>query len=103
MIKEQQTTVPVNLMGKTFSITCQPGEAQALEQSVAFLQRRLIALRNNNSDLNLERLLLIASLNLVNEMLHGDENQANAAANQQLSNLVEKIENQLTFKGENRL
>ena len=103
MIEKQEATVPVNLMGKTFSIKCKMEEAQALEQSIAFLQRRLTTLRNANNEFNLERLLSIASLNLINEMIHGDKNQSNLGVNQQVSDLIEKIENQLTIKPKNKL
>lgn len=93
-----ETTIPINLMGKNFSIKCKASEVQALEQSIAFLKHRLTSMRAANNESNLESLLFIASLNLVNEIIHGDDTPTTIAINQQVSDLVKKIENQLTRK-----
>lgn len=93
-----ETTIPVTLIGKTFSIKCTINQVQALEESVQFLQQRLSAMRDPNTDANLERLLVITALNLVNEILHTDEEASPniVAINQRISSLAHKIELQLT-------
>jgi cell division protein ZapA (FtsZ GTPase activity inhibitor) len=98
MSSELETSIPINLMGKNFSIKCRPDQVQALEQSVAFLKHRLTGMRAANNESNLESLLFIASLNLVNEIIHGDDSPPTIHINQQLSNLIKKVENQLTGK-----
>lgn len=95
---ELETTIPINLMGKNFSIKCKADEVQALEQSIAFLKHRLTNMRTANNESNLESLLFIASLNLVHEIIHGDDSPSTIAVNQHVSELVKKIENQLTRK-----
>lgn len=98
MSSELETTIPINLMGKNFSIKCRADQVQALEQSVAFLKHRLTGMRAANNESNLESLLFIASLNLVNEIIHGDDSPSAIHINQQVSNLIKKVENQLTGK-----
>ncbi len=98
MSSELETTIPINLMGKNFSIKCRADQVQALEQSVAFLKHRLTGMRAANNESNLESLLFIASLNLVNEIIHGDDNPSTIHINQQVSDLIKKVENQLTRK-----
>lgn len=98
MSSELETAIPVNLMGKNFSIKCKADQVQALEQSVAFLKHRLTGMRSANNESNLESLLFIASLNLVNEIIHGDDSPSNIVVNQHISELIKKIEDQLTTK-----
>lgn len=95
-MSDQEMSLPINLMGKNFSIKCPASQVQQLEQSVAFLQRRLTAMRQSNNESNLEKLLFIASLNLVHEVIHGDDNAAAHASNQRCQQLIDKIENHLS-------
>ena len=95
-MSDQEVTVPIQLMGKNFSIKCPSSQVTQLEQSIAFLKRRLTQMRQNNNESNVEKLLFIAALNLVHEVVHGDENASSVMMNQQVSDIITKIDKQLS-------
>ena len=74
-------TMIVHIMGKDYQVACPQQEREALIKAAAELDRRMRDIRNNGSVIGLERITVMAALNLANELL---QRPASSEADQQL-------------------
>jgi len=69
-------TVFVKILDKEYQVACPREERQALQQSAQLLDERMKAIKNTGAVIGLERIAVMAALNLSHELL-----QARAASN----------------------
>lgn len=87
-------TVTVQILGKDYQIACPEGQEQALQQSAAYLDDKMAAIRNTGKVLGVERIAVMAALNISHELLETGPQKpgSSKAANDQLSKLGNKID-----------
>jgi len=68
-------TVFVKILDKEYQVACPREERQALQQSAQLLDERMKAIKNTGAVIGLERIAVMAALNLSHELL-----QARAAS-----------------------
>jgi cell division protein ZapA len=56
-------------MGREFRIACPEDEKEALLEAVDFLDRRMREIRDSGKLVNVERVAIMAALNITNELL----------------------------------
>jgi cell division protein ZapA len=93
-------TVVVKLLDKDYQVACPPGQQDALVESATHLDAQMRTIRANGKVIGLERIAVMAALNITNELLQGkgktDEAQDEAASSSnQLKNLNDKIDEAL--------
>lgn len=92
-------TVIVKLLDKEYQVACPPGQQDALAKSAQYLDKQMRGIRANGKVIGLERIAVMAALNIANELLQqgpGDSAEAEQQANNsQLKNLNEKIDEAL--------
>ena len=68
-------TINVKIMGREYTVTCQPAEHEALVASAEFLNERMSAIKKRGRALGAEKIAVMAALNLAREFLtlQGDE------------------------------
>jgi len=59
----------VSIMGREFRIACPEDEKEALLEAVDFLDRRMREIRDSGKLVNVERVAIMAALNITNELL----------------------------------
>jgi cell division protein ZapA len=102
-------TVIVKILGKDYQVACPPGQHTALIESASYLDTQMGNIRQNGKVIGLERIAVMAALNISYELLQADSqpNQTKAAAGapadkltgKQLKTLNEKLEEALhTFR-----
>lgn len=69
-------TVFVKILDKEYQVACPREERQALQQSAQLLDERMKAIKNTGAVIGLERIAVMAALNLSHELL-----QARATSN----------------------
>ena len=91
-------TVFVKILDKEYQVACPREERQALMESAQLLDERMKAIRGSGAVIGLERIAVMAALNLSHELLqakHGTPNNAGAAADkadlQRLSDKIERV------------
>ncbi|TQV69696.1 cell division protein ZapA [Exilibacterium tricleocarpae] len=62
-------TVYVNILDKEYQVACPPRERDALLQSARELDQRMRAIKTGGSVIGLERIAVMAALNLCHELL----------------------------------
>lgn len=59
----------VSIMGREFRIACPEDEREALLEAVDFLDRRMREIRDTGKLVSVERVAIMAALNITNELL----------------------------------
>ena len=88
-------TVIVKLLDKEYQVACPPGQEAALEQSANYLDQQMRSIRGAGKVIGLERIAVMAALNISNQLIQqgGDSNTADDGA--QLKTLSDKLESAL--------
>ena len=66
---EGPKTVEVNLLGRTYRVTCEEGERESLMQAVAYLDGKMNEIRKAGKVMGAERIAVMAALNVAHELL----------------------------------
>lgn len=91
-------TIVVKLLDKEYQVTCPPGQQEALTKSAQYLDRKMREIRLAGKVIGIERIAVMAALNISNELLLGGPAEASGEApgnSKQLKNLNEKLEEAL--------
>ncbi len=85
----ETTTTTVSILEKEYLVSCPPEEREALEQSARHLDRRMREIRANGKVIGLERIAVMAALNITYELLQKQD--VGVVTEQQLNRLDEKL------------
>ena len=66
-------TVRVSILDKDYQVSCLPEEVAALQKSAAFLDEKMREMKDNSNVIGLDRLAVMAALNLTNDLLAQSE------------------------------
>ena len=96
-------TVIVKLLDKDYQVACPPGQQEALVQSARYLNQQMLNIRTTGKVIGLERIAVMAALNITNELLQQgaptDISSHSAPSpqpsNRQLKGLNDKLEEAL--------
>ena len=90
-------TVYVKILDKEYQVACPPEERGALLQSAQVLDERMRMIKNSGSVIGLERIAVMAALNLSHELIQAQSGGGTTVAtdNAALERLQQKIQNQL--------
>ena len=87
-------TVKVSIMDKEYQVNCDVNEVKALKRSAMFLDQKMREMRDNTNVFGLDRLAIMAALNLTNELLTQSD-KADSLGNEQIE-MSHKIASQDT-------
>lgn len=59
----------INVMGREFRVACPENEQQSLLESVEYLNKKMLEIRENGKVIGLERIAIMAALNIAHELL----------------------------------
>ena len=76
-------TVTVSILDKDYQVSCQANEVPALQRSAEYLDKKMREMRENSNVFGLDRVAVMAALNLTNELLAESE-KADALGSQQV-------------------
>jgi len=75
-------TVTVSILDKDYQVSCQASEVAALQKSASFLDQKMREMKESSNVFGLDRLAVMAALNLTNDLLAQSE-KAEALDSQQ--------------------
>ena len=64
---ERMVTLDVSLLGRDYKVACKADEQAELKDAVAFLERRMQEIRENSKTSSVERVAVMAALNLAHD------------------------------------
>ena len=89
-------TIKVSILDIEYQVSCQPAEVAALQRSANYLDSKMREMKDNSSVFGLDRLAVMAALNITNDYLALTES-ADQLAQQQtgLESLAGKVDSAL--------
>jgi cell division protein ZapA len=75
---ERMLALDVHILGRAYKVACKERERTALLEAVSMLNERMEAIQSSNKSISIERIAVIASLNLANELLQTRTERDNA-------------------------
>lgn len=89
-------TMYVKILDKEYQVACPPGQENALHNAAKNLDTLMRGIRSNSSVIGLERIAVMAALNLSHELLQAKENAAISATDSKIiQNLTDKVDQAL--------
>ena len=91
-------TITVRILDKEYQVACPPDERQALLDSAHLLNERMKSIRGSGSVVGLERMAVMAALNLSHELLQAKNAShagGSAASQSDLLRLNDKLDRAL--------
>ncbi len=89
-------TVIVNLLDKEYQVACPDGQEQALQNAAKYLDQQMRHIRGAGKVIGLERIAVMAALNISNELMQSNGGGSTAGdSNAQLRTLNDKLEDAL--------
>ena len=62
-------SLQINVMGREFRVACPDNEQKGLLEAVDYLNRKMAEIRDHGKVIGLERIAIMAALNIANELL----------------------------------
>ncbi|MCC6195930.1 MAG: cell division protein ZapA [Burkholderiales bacterium] len=75
---ERTVTLDIHLLGRDYKVACKEHEREELMQAVTFLDQRMREIRSGGKTAGVDRIAVMAALNIANDLLR--ERRAPAAA-----------------------
>ncbi len=88
-----QNTTTVHILDKEYLVACPDNEREALHQSAALLDNKMRAIRSSGKIHGLDRIAVMAALNIAHEYLQ--QNHSQSGSNEVAVRLATKIDNVL--------
>ncbi|NVK21939.1 MAG: cell division protein ZapA [Kangiellaceae bacterium] len=97
MAKSKVKPINITILGKEFQVASPESEHQQLLQAASFLDKRMKEIRESGKVLGLERIAVMAALNLSYELLNTPSIDADEASiiEQRIQSLNSRVENAL--------
>ncbi|MFA5677330.1 MAG: cell division protein ZapA [Pseudomonas sp.] len=94
----QPLTVTLHILDKEYQVACPPDERYNLEEAARHLDATMRDIRNRGKVIGLERIAVMAALNISHEMLTGSRQQHQQASEQQqqIAELATRLDQALT-------
>ncbi len=90
-------TVTVSLLDKDYKVACPVEQEAELIVSASYLDQRMRSIREGGKVRGLERIVLMAALNITHDLLKASEkNRCLAATDEEIENLGRKVDEALT-------
>ena len=86
----ESKTVRVSILDKDYQVSCEANEVAALQRSAQFLDQKMREMKQNSNVFGLDRLAVMAALNLTNDLLAQSEkaNQLDSKQNEISTRLI---------------
>lgn len=91
-------TINVSILDKDYQVKCLAHEVDALRKSASYLDQKMREMRSKSSVIGLERIAVMASLNIANDLLKqvSQTKKRISANDKQFNNLALKLDQALT-------
>ena len=85
-------TVTVNILDKEYQVACPPEQEPELIMSASYLDKQMRAIRESGKVIGLERIAVMAALNISHELLQASAEKPEPLPVEEVDNLSRKID-----------
>ncbi|MGD8416134.1 MAG: cell division protein ZapA [Pseudomonadales bacterium] len=96
-MSNKQTTVSVKILDKEYQVACPEEEVEALTAAARYLDRQMSEIRDSGKVFGLDRIAVMAALNIANELLtkRGEVQEVSGHMAERIHRLTERVANAL--------
>jgi len=89
----KNSTVSVKILEKEYQVACPEDQVEALSASARYLDRQMSEIRDTGKVFGLDRIAVMAALNIANELLanKGQVTQVSELMNDKVTSLTERV------------
>ncbi len=97
MSKPTSNAVFIHVMGKEYQISCPPEQEEALKKAADYLDHQMRGIRESGKVVGLERIAVMAALNISHELHHQDDQGglSREAADEHVNRMNKKLDKAL--------
>ena len=77
---EENNTLTVSIVGKDYQVACPAGEEESLREAAHYLHKLMESIRASGRVVGLDRVAVMAALNVSNELLQSRNSRADSQA-----------------------
>ena len=88
-------TVTVNILGREYRVACPAEQEPELTAAAAYLDQQMLTIRDQGKVVGLERIAVMAALNVCHELLRAPAQSPSATTNEESCAAVEKLSSKL--------
>ncbi len=89
----QSNGVDIQVLNKKFTVSCTEDERPALDTAVNFLNKKMVEIKDNGNFIGIEKIAVMAALNLAHEVLNIESGNVNIGeCKQKITELQDKID-----------
>ena len=94
MPQQDSKTITVKILDKEYQVKCAVDEVEALRKSAAYLDEQMRSMRSGSAVIGLERVAVMASLNIANNLLRQADqaDHSRREDDEQLKRLAAKLD-----------
>ncbi|RDI46526.1 cell division protein ZapA [Aquicella lusitana] len=87
-------TTTIDILGKLYPIRCPESELKSLQQAAAFLNQKMLEVKESGKAINVERIAIITALNIAYQFLQSDQQKTSLMSkiNQRITLLQDKLD-----------
>lgn len=71
--KSENCTLTIQILDKSFQVSCPADERSALTESARYLDEKMRGIRTGGSIIGMERIAVMAALNIAHDYLRGEQ------------------------------
>lgn len=86
-------SLKIRILDKEYQVNCKPEEREALELSAKLLDEKMEEIRRGSHIIGVERIAVMAALNLAHDLIRSEKN---TASNSQTAQVLQSINSKLT-------
>ena len=86
-------SLKIRILDKEYQVNCKPEEREALELSAKLLDEKMEEIRSGSHIIGVERIAVMAALNLAHDLISSEKN---AASNSQTAQVLQSINSKLS-------
>ena len=89
----ENNTLTVSIVGKDYQVACPAGEEESLREAAHYLHKLMESIRASGRVVGLDRVAVMAALNVSNELLQSKNSRADSQAKvtAQVQNLSDRV------------
>ena len=91
-MKDNNLSIKIRILDKDYQVNCKPDEQDALKASATLLSNKMAEIRSVSNIIGIERIAVMAALNLTHDLLQSEDSAKRDAA---ASKLLEAADNKL--------
>lgn len=88
----EQTQLTVRILGRDYQVACPENEREALLASAEYLSKRMTAIQKKGKTLGMERIAVMAGLNMARDLVDEDRRKQRAPVDKQVGERLQQLQ-----------